>query len=141
MSRFNTVLENNLNKTNLVRIRIKHDPKNEADVRGDYVGYVLEEDGDGNVIAIVPSLGGDRMELGSDDYDIELTSCDSEKDHLTDLKKHVVDFLMIRGYHDKVSSAMDIIINASNVKQLESVVQSCDGDSMLLSMYREFFER
>lgn len=134
------MLESNLNKTNLTKIRIKHDPKNEADVRGDYVGYVLEEDGEGNIVAIVPGLGADRMSFGMDDYEVDSAECGD--DNLVDLKKHLVDYLMVRGYHDRVSDQMDVIIRATDVSELEAVIGSCGGSSSeVLSMYRDFFSK
>lgn len=140
MSKFNTVLENNLNATNLTKIRIKHDPKNEAEVRGDYVGYVLEEDGEGNIVAIVPGLGADRMSFGMDDYEIDSSTCGDTEDNLIDIKKHIVDYLMVRGFHNEVSEKMDTIIRATDVSELESVISSCGCDSSeILSMYRDYF--
>lgn len=140
MSRFDTVLENNLSKTNLLRVRVKHDPKNEAEKRGDYVGYVLEEDGEGNIVAIVPSLGADRMSFGLDQYEVDGGGCEVKDDPLIDFKKHVVDYLMVRGYHDKVSENMEVIIKSTNVIELERVVGSCGCDSSeILSVYRDYF--
>lgn len=138
MSRFNTLMENNLNKTSLLRIRIKHDPANGIGEMNDYVGYVLEEDGMGNVIAIVPKLGGDSMSFGPDQYEPE-GPCERRVDPLAKFKKHVVDYLMSRGYHDKVSKHMDSIINATGVSQLEELLKGCGCDPMaVLNMYRDY---
>lgn len=140
MSKFDTVLESSLSKTNLMRVRVKHDPKNEAEKRGDYVGYVLEEDGDGNIIAIVPSLGADRMSFGLDQYEVDGGGCGMQDDPLIDLKKHIVDYLMVRGYHDKVSGSMETIIKSTNVIELEQVIGSCGCEaSEILNVYRDFF--
>ena len=38
MSKFNTLMENHLNKTDLLRIRIKYDPANKLGEMRDYVG-------------------------------------------------------------------------------------------------------
>ena len=140
MSKFDTVLESNLNKTNLLRVRVKHDPRNEAETRGDYVGYVLEEDGEGNIVAIVPGLGADRMNFGLDQYEVDSGGCGMQEDPLIDLKKHIVDYLMVRGYHDKVSESMEIIIKSTNVIELEQVIGSCGCDSSeILNVYRDYF--
>ena len=134
MSRFDTVLESNLSNTNLMRVRVKHDPRNEAEKRGDYVGYVLEEDGEGNIVAIVPSLGADRMSFGADQYEVDGGGCGMQDD------PHIVDYLMVRGYHDKVSENMEIIIKSTNVIELERVIGSCGCDSSeILSVYRDYF--
>lgn len=137
MSKFNSLMENHLNSTNLVRIRIKHDPRNEAGEIGDYVGYVLEEDGMGNVIALVPSMGSGTFELGQDQFGPDCG--DMQGDRLTSFKKHVVDYLMTRGYHDEVSKHMEVVLNATDVTQLEQVLKSCGCDMMsIVNMYRDF---
>lgn len=140
MSRFNSLMENNLNKTDLLRIRIKHDPANGIGEMNDYVGYVLEEDGIGNVVALVPSMGGDTMSLGPDQYEQDMSPCGAQQtDPLTTFKKHVVKHLIERGYHDKVKNHMDDIINAKDVTQLENLVHSCGCDDVaVLNLYRDF---
>ena len=136
MSRFNTLMENHLNNTNLLRIRIKHDPKNEQGGLDEYVGYVLEEDGMGNVVAIVPGMSGDTMSFGPDQYEQDMSPCG---DPLAQFKKHVVKHLMQHGYHDKVTEHMEHIINATDVTQLEKLIQSCGCDSTaVINMYRDF---
>ena len=140
MSKFNSLMESNLDKTSLLRIRIKHDPANGIGEMNDYVGYVLEEDGMGNVVAIVPGMGSSPMSLAPDQYDAEQSPCGQQQnDPLSAFKKHVVDYLMVKGYHDKVSEHMDLIINAKDVTQLEKVVQTCGCDmSGVLNLYRDF---
>lgn len=139
MSKFNSILENHLDLTGLSRIRIKHDPANEKDERGDYVGYVLEEDGNGGVIAIVPQLGSSAMELSHDEFEIDKQGGCGSVDPLSGFKKHVVEFLMTRGYHEKVSEMMELIINSTCVVELEKIVQTCGCDgSAVLDLYRDF---
>lgn len=143
MSKFNTLMENHLSKTDLLRIRIKYDPANKLGEMRDYVGYVLEEDGAGNVIAIVPSIGSDPMSFGPDQYDMEPGCGQMEPeqgpDPLGGFKKHVVKYLMSRGYHDKVTEHMDLILNAKHVTDLEKLLQSCGCDGTgVLNMYRDF---
>lgn len=138
MSRFNRLMEGHLNNTGLVRIRVRHDPKNKQGELNEYVGYVLEEDGAGNVVAIVPSMGPDTMSFGPDQYSHD-TPCGSPPDPLANFKKHVVEYLMTRGYHDKVSENMENIINASDPVELERLVQACGCDTTaIINMYREF---
>lgn len=135
MSKFNTLMENHLNKTDLLRIRIKHDPANGIDEMNDYVGYVLEEDGMGGVVAIVPSMGPDPMSLGPEQFEPDQPCGDP----LGRFKKHVVEYLMAKGYHEHVSSAMEHIINAKNVVELENLVQTCGCDSTaVLNLYRDY---
>ena len=56
------------------------------------------------------------------------------------IKKHIVDYLMVRGYHDKVSESMEIIIKSTNVIELEQVIGSCGCDSSeILNVYRDYF--
>ena len=91
MSKFTSVMENHLNSTDLLRIRIKYDPASENSISDDYVGYVLEEDGVGNILAIVPDLGGDPMSFGPDQYE----TCGHEgNDTLTLLKDYTLYCLM-----------------------------------------------
>lgn len=139
MSKFNSLLESNLKSTDLLRIRVKFDPANESDIRKEYVGYVLEED-DSGVIAIVPDLGPDSMSLTPDQFERDvpqLGSCDG--DPLSRFKKHLVEFLMVRGYHDKVSDYMEHIINATNPIDLEKVIKGCGCDeTIILDLYRDF---
>lgn len=137
MSKFNTVIENNLNKTDLLRIRIKHDPANNVGENNDYVGYVLEEDGVGNVIAIVPGMGPEPVSLSQQQITPDMApTCG---DPLSKFKKHVVTQLMAKGHHDEVSNSMESIINAKDVVELEKLIQSygCDVSS-LLNLYRDF---
>lgn len=139
MSKFNTILESHLNTTSLSRIRIKHDPKNENDERGEYVGYVLEEDGTGGIVAIVPQLGPDTMELGAGEFEIDQPGSCGDVDPLASFKKHIVRFLMVRGFHEKVADHMETIINSTCVVELEKLVQTCGCDStMILDLYRDF---
>ena len=142
MSKFNSILESNLNSTSLTRIRIKHDPASEVGDHKDYVGYVLEEDGVGNIVAIVPELGPDIMSFEPDEYhiedDMEEVGCGHD-DQLIGFKKHVVSYLMSRGYQDKVSEYMDTILAANNPHELEQVIGNCGcGVEAILDMYRDF---
>jgi len=138
MSKFNSLLENHLKSTDLLRIRVKFDPANEQDQRREYVGYVLEEDGAGGVIAIVPDMGADSMSLSSDQFEVDNQS-DCASDPLSRFKKHLVDFLMARGYHDQVSDNMEVIVNANHPIELEKVLKTCGCDGgVVLDMYRDF---
>ena len=133
MSKFNNILENHLDTTNLSRIRIMFDPANESDKREEYIGYVLEEN-DTGVIAIVPQLGPETFELTPDQYEMD-TTCGK----LTSFKKFVVKFLMERGYHDKVTEHMDTIINSETPQELESILGSCGCDAtVVLNIYRDY---
>ena len=138
MSKFNSIMEGHLKSTDLLRIRIKHDPKNEKDQFDEYVGYVLEEDDIGNILAIVPGLDSSTMTLSPDEY----TPCGHVEDGLAPFKKHVVNFLMARGYHDVVSDNMEHIINANDVRMLENVlVKTCGCDSnAILDLYRDYVQ-
>lgn len=140
MSRFNSLLESHLNSTDLLRIRVKFDPANKQDERKEYIGYVLEETGAGGVIAIVPDIGSDTMSLEPDQFELDPNhTANCGGDPLGSFKKHLVDFLMARGYHDKVSEYMEHIINANNVIELEKIVKGCGCDgSIVLDMYRDF---
>lgn len=136
MSKFTKLLESHLGTTNLTRIRIKHDPANKEGELNEYVGYVLEEDGIGNVVAIVPGLQDGTVSLGPEEYAPEMSECD---DNLTSFKKHVVKFLMHRGYHEKIAKVFDTILNANNVIDVEKVVQSCgSGPQIVIDMYRDY---
>lgn len=134
MSKFNTLMENHLNETELIRIRIKYDPANRIGEMKDYVGYVLEEDAMGNVIALVPNMGQEPEQLSPDQYSVDV--CD---DSLTDFKKHIVNYMMSMGYHDKVKEHIDTIINAQDISHIEQVIASCGcNGSMMLNIYRDF---
>lgn len=138
MSKFNTLMENHLQKTDLVRIRIKYDPANGIDEQNDYVGYVLEEDGLGNVIAIVPGASSDPMSLGPEQFEID-GGCEQHEDPLARFKQHLVKYLMNSGFHDKVSENMELIINTDDISHLEGVIQSCGCDgTAVLNLYRDF---
>lgn len=137
MSSFKHIVESQLNTTDLLRIRIKHDPANEQDERGDYVGYVLEEDGCGGVVAIAPGIK-DTINLQPGQFEFQPPQHD-QTDPLARFKQHVVSFLMTRGFHDKVSKNIQHIINASDVTQLEGLLKSCDFDiNSVLDMYRDY---
>ena len=131
-------MEDQLSTTDLLRIRIKHDPANKENELNEYVGYVLEEDGMGNVIAIVPDIQQDTMQLGPDQYVPDMDTCQGH-DPMTRFKKHAVKFLMSRGYHNKVSKLFDVILNAKSVTDVEKVVGSCgNGMEIILDLYRDF---
>ena len=137
MSKFNSILESNLNNTSLTKVRIKHDPASDVSDNQDYVGYVLEEDGIGNIVAIVPELGPDIMSFEPGDYEIDDQECGG--DDLIGFKKHVVSYLMSRGYQDKVSEYMDTILAANQPHQLEQVIGNCGcGGEAVLDMYRDY---
>jgi hypothetical protein len=141
MSRFNSLLENQLNTTDLLRIRVKFDPANNTDSRSEYVGYVLQEDGTGGVVAIVPDMGSTSMSLTPDQFELApIEDVDDMTDtSLTPFKRHVVKYLMQRGYHDKVTDHIETIINASDPTELEAILTSCGcNDGMLIDMYRDF---
>jgi len=77
------------------------------------------------------------MELGPDDFGPDCG--DMSGDSLTAFKKHVVDYLMTRGYHDEVSKHMEVILNATDVTQLEQVLKDCGCDMMsIVNMYRDY---
>ena len=60
-------------------------------------------------------------------------------DPLTSFKKHVVEYLMGKGYHDQVSQSMDHIINAKDVTELEKLIQTCGCNStVVLNLYRDY---
>lgn len=136
MSKFNSLLESHLDRTNLMRIRIKHDPAAEDHELVEYVGYVLEEDGMGNIVAIVPGASSETIKLRPDQYTADEQPCD---DPLTKFKQHCVKFLMHRGYHDKITKLFDLILNANSVTDVEKVVGSCgNGSDILLDLYRDY---
>ena len=138
MSSFNQILESQLNTTDLLRIRIKHDPANKHGELKDYVGYVLEEDGCGGIMAIAPDISGNTINLQPDQFEFQ-SPCDDQVDSLARFKQHVVSFLMTRGYHDKVAKHIQHIINANNPTQLEVILKSCDFDmNSILDMYRDY---
>lgn len=135
MSKFNNILENNLDTTGLARIKIKFDPATEDnESRREYTGYVLEENETG-VIAMIPQLGPDTFDLTPDQFEME-PSCG---DNMVAFKKFVVKFLMERGYHDKVTEHMETILTADQPQQIESILMSCGCDnSVVLSLYRDY---
>lgn len=137
MSKFNSLLENHLKTTDLLRIRVKFDPANESDERREYIGYVLEETSTGGVVAIVPGIGPDSMSFEPGEYEMDQSSgCG---DPLSSFKKHLVNFLMTRGYHEKVSEQMEYIINSNDLIELENMVKTCDCDgSVVLDLYRDY---
>jgi len=140
MSKFTSVMENHLNSTDLLRIRIKHDPRSEEGTSPDYVGYVLEEDGVGNILAIVPDLGGDPMEFSSDQYE----TCGSDvSDTLTGLKEYIIKYMLERGYHEKVKQITKFLLQAKNSSDIEAILCKCgcNSEGGLLEIYRGFIDR
>ena len=141
MSRFNSLLENQLSTTDLLRIRVKFDPASNTDSRSEYVGYVLQEDDIGGVIAIVPDMSSTSMNLTPDQFELApVDDIDNMTDStLTPFKKHVVTYLMQRGYHDKVTDHIETIINANDPVELEAILTSCGcNEGMIIDMYRDF---
>lgn len=140
MSKFTSVMENHLNSTDLLRIRIKYDPASENNISDDYVGYVLEEDGVGNILAIVPDLGGDPMSFGPDQYE---TCGPAGNDTLTLLKDYIIKYMIERGYHDKVKQITKFLLQAKNSSDIENILCKCgcNSEGGLLEIYRGFIDR
>lgn len=140
MSKFNTILENHLSETDLIRIRIKHDPANLPNERRDYVGYILQEDGPGNILAIAPEMGMEPMTVSIDQFDIVNNDCGFANDPLTRFKKFVVNHLLAKGFHDQLKNHMDVLLNAKHVTDLERLVTSCgcEDGTTVLNMYRDY---
>ena len=140
MSKFASIMENQLKTTELQRIRIKYDPAASENTSDDYVGYVLEEDGMGNILAIVPDLGGDPMSFGPGDYE----SCDaSGNDTLISFKTYVIKHMIERGYHDKVKEISELLLKAKTSEDVEGVLCKCDfnTEGSILDIYRGFINR
>ena len=68
MSKFNSVLSTYFEDTDLQKIRIKFDPAAEGKFSEDYVGFVLQEQDNGNVIAIVPGYSSKPVRVKSNRY-------------------------------------------------------------------------
>lgn len=143
MSKFNSILENNLNKTDLLRVRIKYDPANEeSDPKKvkDYVGYVLKEDGEGNIVAIVPDMGHEEMMFGADDYEPLGSPCgEQEETLLLKFKQHVINYLLLKGFQQEIGRHMEDIIKSKDVRDIEKLLAGCNCDpSETLNVYRDF---
>ena len=143
MSKFNNILEGHLNNTDLLRIRIKYDPANEENDLGkakDYVGYVLKEDGEGNVVAIVPDIGPEEMAIKAGTFEPMMSPCEEVNDTLlVKFKQHVVNYLIAKGYQREVGRFMEDIIRGKDVRDIEKLLAGCSCDpSEVLNVYRDF---
>lgn len=140
MSKFTSVMESQLNSTDLLRIRIKHDPKSDEGISPDYIGYVLQEDGVGNILAIVPDMGGDPIEFTSDQYE----TCGSDvSDTLTGLKEYIIKYMIERGYHEKVKQITKPLLLAKKSSDIEDILHKCgcNSEGGILEIYRGFIDR
>jgi hypothetical protein len=140
MSKFASIMETHLKTTELQRIRIKYDPAATENTSDDYVGYVLEEDGVGNILAIVPGLGADPMSFGPGEYE----DCDSSgNDTLLGFKEYVIKYMIERGYHDKVKETTRSLLQAKSSKDVECILHKCDlnSEGSILDIYRGFIDR
>lgn len=134
MSKFNTILSNHLESTELMKIRIKFDPAAESNYSEDYVGYVLQENM-GSVLALVPDLSSEPMEISDGDY----SPCmDTPSTLLDAFKEHAVKYMVERGYHDELKRIMKYILSAKKAVDIESVLCKCgcNDPDMLLDVYR-----
>ena len=144
MSKFSKILEGHLNNTDLLRIRIKYDPANEENDLSkakDYVGYVLQEDGEGGVVAIVPDMGSSVVDLSLGEYEPMVSPCGEQEDPiLLKFKQHLVNYLIMKGFQTEVSKHMETIITSKTVEPLERILVTCSCDnSEVLNLYRDFF--
>ena len=139
MSKFNNILESHLSNTDLLRSRRKYDPANEeADLRAakDYVGYVLKEDGEGGVIAIVPELGPEEVSISAGGFE----PIQGDKICLLDeFKQHVINYLINKGFQREIGRYFKDIMKSQDVRDIEILLTKCSCDpSEVLNVYRDF---
>ena len=140
-NRYNQVISEFVKQTTLKRIRIKTDPRTESDFAhaNSYEGFVLEEDGLGNVVVYVPELG-DELEVPFGDY----TPCGStdyqENPHLDSLKKHIVNDLIHSGELDADDPEIENISSIGCIYQLHNHMnQKGVEDEQFLDILKSYF--
>ena len=140
-NRYNQVISEFVKQTTLKKIRIKTDPKATSDFAhaNEYEGFVLEEDGLGNVIVDVPELG-DELEVPFGDY----TPCGdkgyNENPHLDSLKKHIIIDLLHSGEIEEGDPEAQNISSIGCIHQLHNHLnQKGVEDDQFLDILKSYF--
>ena len=119
-SKYNQVIAEFVKQTDLKRIRIQTDPKETSNFAhaNSYEGFVLEEDGLGNVVVYIPELE-DELEVPYGNY----TVCgdDSyENPHFEELKKHIILQLIENGDIDEDDPEIENLLSFTCIHQLHN---------------------
>ena len=140
-NRYNQVISEFVKQTSLKRIRIKTDPKATSDFAraNEYEGYVLEEDGMGNVVVYVPELG-DEIEVPHGQY----TSCgqgdEGENPHLDGLKRHIAGSLIESEDLDEDDPEIENILSMGCIYQLHNhLTEKGVDDDKFLDILKGYF--
>ena len=148
MSKFNTVVENNLNQTSLLKIKILVDPKEnkEGDYKNcdEYIGYVLKEDSEGNIVAIVPGMSDDTVDVPAGGFEPMMNDggCSGSANALLDeFKQLVIQYLLQKGFNHEVISNMERLVSARTTRDVELILKSLSISSgEVLNLYRDYFD-
>ena len=151
MSSFSKIIRESLKNTNLKMIRVKNDPGqcnddlNSIKDAQSYEGYILEEDGEGNIVAYV--AGPDPMmdnilSLGPDEYETMAGVVDQDPETLHLFKKESVLYLLQKGLISKKDKdKIEEIMSCEEPRDVEIILRHYNiTDSELLNLYRDLFK-
>jgi hypothetical protein len=141
-NRYDQVISEFVKQTTLKRIRIKTDPKATSDFAyaNEYEGFVLEEDGLGNVVVYVPELG-DELEVPFGDYTPCGTDESGENPHLDGLKQHIITDLIESNDLDEDDPEIENISVLSCIHQLHNHLNEKNiDDDQFLDILKGYFE-
>lgn len=152
MSKFNTIVEGHLDRTSLMKIKVSVDPKEyegkDFTNSDEYVGYVLKEDSEGNVIAIVPGLGDGTMDLPAGGFEPVMNDggcdggCGCQGNPLLDgFKQTVINYLLVKGFEHEITSNMHALANAMTARDVELILKSLSiHNDEIINLYRNYFD-
>lgn len=139
-NRYDQIISEFVKQTTLKRIRIKTDPHADSDfARADgYEGFVLEEDGAGNVVVYVPELG-DELTVPFGDYAPSDTD-DHENPHLDNLKHYIIRELIESEELDESDPEIENISSIGCIYQLHNHLNEKGiNDEEFLDLLKGYF--
>ena len=144
--RFNLLIENALKKTDLIRVRLKMDPRIKehskfTHVHG-YEGYILEElDGHVKMFVVNRDMGDDPIDLINSLINVPkdmATPCDCQKEDNTPLSK-LKKFILNNIEDELTDTETEQINNTTDIQQLEMLLKQANvDDAALETMYKTY---
>lgn len=141
-SKYNQVISEFVKQTDLKRIRIKTDPKISSNFAhaNDYEGFVLEEDGLGNVVVYIPELE-DELEVPYGNYSLCDTEDPYENPQFENLKKHIIINLIENDMIEEEDPEIENIMTFNCIYQLHNHLnQKGMEDDEFLDMLKSYFK-
>jgi hypothetical protein len=140
MSKFNNIVKETLNTTNLTKIQIKTDPATDIDTlpsmkhAKSYTGYLLEEEPDDPIIINLDDIIGDPMEMP------QPPTVNNEP--INDIKHDGILYLLQKGLIKNADiDKIQELESTQTIGELETALRDYNiTDTEILSLYRDYFK-